>query len=130
MELINRKSIEVRQQSAGKVSVRVDIDGFYISRQAVAMFQIRKGQFAHFVNDGADWKFIINDNTDGFLVASNGQVRNGLRICSRPLIRMFIKSIEHKKLPSTYFLHSTDIFIEGVRAIEIMTVKPANKIGE
>lgn len=71
MELINAKSDIVngfKRNKRGVDNINITKYGAYISKNFCRANRLKHNKFAHFINDGPDWKFFVNDDADGFML--------------------------------------------------------------
>lgn len=95
MNKINLKSKEVklnngRSLTRNYVSIEAGIR-LYFTAAACRMCEITKGSRITFLNDGAEWRFYVDDDPDGF-EATFPQKKGGAHVCNSGLVRMILSS--------------------------------------
>lgn len=118
MGIINKNSEEIKKYrrygTGADAFVRVYDSRMYFTESASKMCGMQIGDFVHFINDGLEWCFYVNDDKDGFLVSQgqNGRKsykdRDSKNICNVGLIRLF--------RATTGFSHDTSFVIEKTNA--------------
>lgn len=110
------------------ISINSRIVSFTAS--AVRQLGIKDGQYVHFLNDGREWSFIVNEDPDGFKLQKEGREdRQGLRLFNAALCNLFKKTLQLGEDGGRYYLHQTERIFKDCKVIEILTAKPIDKIG-
>lgn len=129
MSLINLKALEV----AGLTSVRRRIGDavtfspgrVYFTKTFCTANGLKDGQRMHFINEGPEWRFFVNDDPDGFPLVADSK-GGALQIFSAPLVLLFRKSLGNVPL-ATYEIVQTKLEQGGKPVYMILTNKPLKK---
>lgn len=97
MEIINTKSPRVlaltRHRGKGKEDTfTVKEREVYFNKSFCITYGLKEGMFVHFINDGNNWKFFFNNDSDGFKVVKLKSRSTGLMIFSAGLAHLFRKT--------------------------------------
>lgn len=109
MEVINRKSKQVvinGGRSVTRMYVSVEFNKIYFTSTVSRLCELGKGLYVHFLNDGGDWQFFINDDEDGFKLTPVKQ-KNGYHVTNVGLVNMILKSTGHKA-PKKFHIEKTN----------------------
>lgn len=94
MNLINRKSKELvlhGGRAKTRLYVSLNRNHIYFTSSVSRLCEMQVGLYVHFMNEGSDWNFYLNDDTDGFklcFIKSKG----GYMIANTGLTQMMLKS--------------------------------------
>lgn len=94
MEIINKKSVSIRNNSGRSLQRRyvcVDNVKLYFTAALVREFDIKVGEYMHFMNEGDRWQFFTNDDEDGFLITPV-RAKGGVHVSNSALCRLIQKS--------------------------------------
>lgn len=111
MKLINRKSPEIILNGGRSVSrqyLTVEKGRIYFTSAASRACGLKSGLYVNFLNEGADWQFFVNDDTDGFKLTVV-TAKNGFHITNSGLINMILKSTGGFKPPKMFRIDKTDV---------------------
>lgn len=111
MKVINRKSIEI-VLNGGRATTRkyivIEKRRIYFTAAITRLCELKTGLYVHFLNEGSDWDFYVNDDPDGFKltpVVSKG----GFHINNTGLTTMILKSTGFNKA-KRFAVVKTDLF--------------------
>ncbi len=99
MNIINRKSKEVIVSGNRAVSrsyISIENGQIYFTAAISRICELQVGLFIHFLNEGSDWRFYVNDNPDGFKLTPVIS-KNGFHITSAGLTNLILKSTGFNK---------------------------------
>ena len=98
----------------------------YFPKQVCYFLGITKEKFIHFINDGASWSLVVNDDSDGFPLTYD----KGFKISSRALAGMMQRSTG-KPYGSRFYIRKTTGKLQNAIVYELLTdsevVIPKNK---
>ena len=126
MQVVNKNTPAIQAFSGGGIKtqqVRVTEKVLHFSRALCVTNRIHAGQFMHFINDGPDWKFYVNNDKDGFALINDRWKKGALLLCSAALAHMIRKSTG-KLGPVSFPVEPTRLYNEGKKVFMIMTHKP------
>lgn len=126
MQIVNLNNPTIKAFSRGGkkvVQMRVSERQIAFTRPFCVSNKIVAGQYVHFINDGADWKFYINQDKDGFQLISDRHRRGGLILCNIALCHMLRKSTGMLS-PASFPIEPTKMHQNGKQVFMIMTHKP------
>jgi hypothetical protein len=115
MKTINRKSIEIvngHKRAQQRLFVTVSDCSVFFSAAIVRMCGIQKDQYVHFMNDGNQWDFYVNDDPDGFKFTFKRGHREELKITNTALCKMILKSFGHAA-GKRFGVHNTNRFLDN-----------------
>jgi hypothetical protein len=134
LEILNRSSTVVKEKAQQLKSVatfKIENDKtFTFSAQAARLFEMSKGKYVHFGREGAYWYFIVNEVNTGFPISwinSKEPMKNGCRIGSFAMVRLFMQSTK-RKIGDTFYVQITKSTHNGDPVIEILTNKTVKEI--
>lgn len=131
MEVINLKSKLINNYTHMPISITINGRMVSFPTASVKEFGLKAGQYVHFLNDGRQWSFIVNDDRDGFpLQREKRQDRDGLRIFNAALCNLFKKSLQLDDEGGKYYLQLTNRVFKDCKVIEILTAKQIDKMGK
>lgn len=110
MEIINKKSVSIRNNNGRSLQRRyvvVDENKLYFTAALVREFELKDGEYMHFMNEGDKWQFFTNDDTDGFLITPVRQ-KGGVHVSNTALCKLILKSTGHRP-PKNFGVISTQI---------------------
>lgn len=99
MTIINRKSPELASnRKLSKMPVHINVGGkaVYFTSMAANLTGLGEGKFIQFINDGNEWSFYVNEDTDGFEAKRADKRGNSRRIHNSGLVVMILKSFGFK----------------------------------
>jgi hypothetical protein len=95
MNVINRKSKELTLHG-GRAKTRLYVsvsDRYVYFTSAVSkVCELGAGLYVHFINDGSEWSFYVDDDSDGFKLNSMAK-SNAYFISNSGLCHMILKSL-------------------------------------
>lgn len=115
MKIINRFSTEVlvkKSRNQQRHFVTVGNRVVYFTVMTALFCGIKEGSFIQFMNEGNDWQFYVNDDTDGFVPIRVDSVKNekhSYRICNDGLVNMILSSTGFKK-KKRFSVKKTELF--------------------
>lgn len=100
MELINRTSKKLRLhdgRSITRLYATIGDGKIYFTSTATLVCELGIGLYVHFLNEGSDWNFIVNDDTDGFKL-TQVKAKNGFHITNAGIVNLILSSTGHKSI--------------------------------
>ncbi len=98
MEIINKKSLQIRNNSGRSLQRRyvvIDDVKMYFTAALVREFELKEGEYMHFMNEGDKWQCFVNDDKDGFAITPCRN-KGGVNVTNSALCRLILKSTNHK----------------------------------
>lgn len=125
MAIINRTSKEIVALTRFRLKAYVNVEHkrFYFPMIAEKLCEFKLGEFVHFINDGSEWSFYINDDPDGFELTPISKTRPGALICSIALVRLFRNSTGFLQVTG-FEIEKTNNFHDKCRVFKINTAQP------
>jgi len=115
MKVINRKTVEVvnnKSRALRKVYLSLSKNVVYFTSVASDLCGLSDNSYVNFINDGDEWRFFVNDDTDGFKACIVNKV--GKRPCYRlhnsGLVNMILKSTGHLQKTKRFVIEKTGTF--------------------
>lgn len=128
MTLINRTHPEIINSHNGArrpVFVSISEKRMVFTKAASIAYSLAAGMFMHFINEGTEWFFILNDNPDGFRLLNS--TRGGVMIIDHGLMKMFRRSTKFT-VPVRLFFAPADRKYDTMTMFEIFTNKTYTQI--
>ncbi|MFL5810050.1 MAG: hypothetical protein ACJ749_11055 [Flavisolibacter sp.] len=126
MIVINKNHPDILANATGKNYVFVSIrngNDFYFSSAAARQFGLKAGKFLHFLNEGKQWFFYQNDDSNGFMLNKDSkESSNALRVVNKPLVEMFRKTVVNGGYVK-FFLIKASMKHKDQELVEIITAK-------
>lgn len=95
MKIINRKSTELIQhggRAKTRFYVTIEPKRIYFTSATSRICEMKDGLYVHFMNEGSEWNFYVNDDRDGFKLTPV-RSKGGFHISNMGLINMILKSL-------------------------------------
>jgi hypothetical protein len=124
MEIINKKHEDLRLSRRTESTPYINFNTakqILFSVHAVRWLGLNEGLYVHFVNDGDDWYFYVNDDKDGFEVFSR-EGKTNMFLYNAHLVSLFLKRTGWP-LRSKFLLEKTQARVKGSQLIKIHTQK-------
>jgi hypothetical protein len=125
------KAQVAKQDGNRPITIKVSDRGFYLSKQAVENFGIKKDMYFHLASSDRpggkkSWYFVVNDDPeDGFKV--NDANHDAAVVSSRAMVRMFCIA-EGRKVGDIFPLQDTGSELDGFKVIEVLTNKTTKEL--
>ena len=121
MEIINKKSVSIKNNNARSLQRRhivIDEVKLYFTAALVREFDLKVGEYMHFMNEGDKWQFFTNDDTDGFALTPV-RLKGGINVNNTALCRLILKSTGYNP-PKKYSVIKTNIMNDRCPVYEIV----------
>lgn len=121
MQLINKNHPAIIEEgNKRKLTVTINERSFAFSKGVSNVARMGSAKYIHFFDTGTNWKFICNNDADGF---SLGRDREAFRITNQALVKFFKAQTGYKSLPLTFIVTKTDKLYKGDLPILEIEVK-------
>ena len=129
MALINKNHPQIIEGRTGRNLIYLTITDkrIFFTKAAALVYGLKAGKYLQFINEGAEWFFYQDDNTDGFSLLEDGKKNGAVQMINASLVRMIRKSLKLSG-KKKFFFAPADHNRNGAKLFEIYTHKSYEEI--